>query len=122
MILHVVNTCIESWGIPLNNTIEQMKAQADSKLKEALEIVKQSGLEADGIVEEGEPSNKIVEVAQREKVDMIIMGYRGLSKLKRIFLGSVSQGVLEQSTIPVVIVKQKSFRKALYSHAFQERL
>ncbi|MCY0858830.1 MAG: universal stress protein [Sulfolobaceae archaeon] len=105
LILHVVNTCIESWGIPLNDAINTLKTVGDAKVKEALEIAKSQGVEAEGIVIEGEPSNKIVEVANIQGVDLIVMGNRGLSRFKRIFLGSVSQGVIEQSKIPVVVVK-----------------
>lgn len=36
---------------------------------------------------------------------MIFIGNRGLSKLKKIFIGSVSQGVLELSKNPVVVVR-----------------
>lgn len=54
---------------------------------------------------EGRPSQKIVEVAQREDFDMIIMGSRGLGGIKEVFLGSVSDRVADQAPCPVLIVK-----------------
>ncbi|HEY7571749.1 MAG TPA: universal stress protein [Nitrososphaeraceae archaeon] len=47
----------------------------------------------------------IVEYAEEEKVDLIVMGTRGLSGFKRLLLGSVALGVATYSTCPVLIIK-----------------
>ena len=47
----------------------------------------------------------ILELAEEEKADIIIMGSRGLGLLKGVFIGSVSQKVVEESKIPVMVVK-----------------
>lgn len=47
----------------------------------------------------------IVEYAEEEKVDLIVMGTRGLSGFKRLLLGSVAMGVATYSTCPVLIIK-----------------
>lgn len=54
---------------------------------------------------EGRPADKIVEIAKEEKVDIIIMGHRGVSGVKKLFLGSVSNHVVDQASCPVLIVK-----------------
>lgn len=54
---------------------------------------------------EGYPSDKIVEVAKENKADLIVMGRRGQSHLRHTLLGSVSDGVADQSPCSVLIVK-----------------
>ena len=54
--------------------------------------------------EKGEPSEKIVEVAELGGFDLIIMGSRGLGG-RVSALGSVSSRVVDKSSCPVLIVK-----------------
>jgi len=56
-------------------------------------------------VEEGNPSEIILDYAKRNKADMIVMGRRGLSKLKGILLGSVSAHVSALASCICVTVK-----------------
>jgi len=44
-------------------------------------------------------------VAKEDDVDMIVMGARGLGKIKKTILGSVSDYVLNKSKVPVLIFK-----------------
>ncbi|KAK2150690.1 hypothetical protein LSH36_395g02051 [Paralvinella palmiformis] len=51
------------------------------------------------------PGEHIVRVSLEHDVDMIVMGARGLGKLKRTILGSVSDHVLSKTKVPVLICK-----------------
>ncbi|MDT0328426.1 universal stress protein [Nocardiopsis lambiniae] len=42
--------------------------------------------------------------AEGEKSDMVVVGSRGRGGIRGLFLGSVSQGVLHRSTVPVVVI------------------
>lgn len=55
-------------------------------------------------VQEGQPVRTILEFAESNGYDLIIMGSRGLSGVKE-FLGSVSHGIVQRSKIPVLIIK-----------------
>jgi len=52
---------------------------------------------------EDSPGHAIISAANQEKVDMIVIGSRGLGMIKRKFLGSVSDYVLHHTSIPVCI-------------------
>ena len=52
----------------------------------------------------GDPAEKIAEEAERFKADIIIMGSRGLHALAGLFLGSVTNGVLALTKLPILIL------------------
>ncbi|MBP1934811.1 universal stress protein [Ammoniphilus resinae] len=53
----------------------------------------------------GEPAYEIVELSRIGSYDLIILGSRGLGRFTGVFLGSVSQRVLQEAPCPVMIVK-----------------
>ena len=67
-------------------------------------------LAAAGIVFEreiasGDPAHTLVEIIERYGCDAVIMGARGMGRLRRAMLGSVSHEVLHAASVPVTIVK-----------------
>ena len=62
-------------------------------------------IDASKHVETGAIHKAILKVAEAEGSDMIIMGSRGLGLFKGAILGSVSQKVVEESKIPVMVIK-----------------
>jgi nucleotide-binding universal stress UspA family protein len=52
----------------------------------------------------GEPAEEILNYAGDGDFDMIVMGRRGFSKLKRFFAGSVTEKVLAEAKCPVLII------------------
>jgi nucleotide-binding universal stress UspA family protein len=56
-------------------------------------------------VVDGDPVQKIVERAQEQDCDFIVVGARGLGALREAMLGSVSSGLLKNATVPVTIVQ-----------------
>lgn len=55
----------------------------------------------------GLPATRIVEVAEREDAQLIVIGSRGLTGLSSILVGSVAERVAQIAPIPVVIVKSR---------------
>ena len=62
-------------------------------------------IKAEKHVETGDIHKAILRVAESEKSDIIIMGSRGLGLFKGALMGSVSQKVVEESKIPVMVIK-----------------
>lgn len=56
----------------------------------------------------GYAATALIEIAERQHCDLIVMGARGLGFVRAALLGSVSQGVLRTSKIPVTIVNHAS--------------
>jgi nucleotide-binding universal stress UspA family protein len=79
----------------------------EKMLKENLEKAKKDhpDLKIDAKMGDGRPAETIVRASKEGNYDLIIMGSRGLSGIKKVFLGSVSHGVVNHSEIPVLIIK-----------------
>lgn len=73
-------------------------------LDRALEKVPE-GVEAESFAETGSPAVVIMEFAEAEDADLVVMGSRGLGVVKGVLLGSVSQHLVERAKCPVMVVK-----------------
>jgi len=92
--------------------ITEIKAVLDSateyykkEFKKVFSIAKDNGIEVKTDIVAGHPADQIVRYAAENGFDMIVMGQRGMSKIERWLLGSVSRRVATYATCPVVIVK-----------------
>jgi nucleotide-binding universal stress UspA family protein len=56
-------------------------------------------------LERGDAAATILRVAREENQDLIVMGSHGHSRIHRALLGSVSERVLAQSSIPVLLMR-----------------
>jgi nucleotide-binding universal stress UspA family protein len=63
------------------------------------------GVSVSFLVWEGDPGPAIVEAAESEGADMIIVGTRGRNRVERLVLGSVSDHVVRHAPCPVLIVR-----------------
>ncbi|MFC7166461.1 universal stress protein [Halospeciosus flavus] len=66
---------------------------------------KRRGLDATSDVRHGDPAETILTYADEQDVDAIVMGTHGRSGVSRYLLGSVTERVVRQATIPVVVVR-----------------
>lgn len=86
--------------------IEEIKEDKKSILTEAKKFLKERKIDADVIFEVGHPSSIIVKVAKEGNFDLIVIGSRGLGGLKKAFLGSVSNSVIQEAdNCNILVVK-----------------
>lgn len=74
-------------------------------LTEAEQKARTEAIEVQTELAEGNAVDEIVKKSIEAKCDMIVMGARGLSTIKKLFIGSVSDGVVKNALCPVLIVK-----------------
>jgi nucleotide-binding universal stress UspA family protein len=60
------------------------------------------------VVLEGNPSHEIIEFADNNNIDLIIMGTLGKTGFDRFLLGSVAEKVTRNSKVPVLVVRGES--------------
>jgi len=57
------------------------------------------------LTKEGNPGEEVLSVLKKEQVDLAVLGTRGLSRVKRFLLGSVSDWVIQEAPCPVLVVR-----------------
>jgi nucleotide-binding universal stress UspA family protein len=96
-----------SFYVPHGNIEDFQKQATDSARKRmaaAVEEFSKKFPKLETRVELGAPADKILEFAQKEKVDMIIMGAHGRKGLERAIFGSVANKVIKSASCPVLAV------------------
>lgn len=83
---------------------EDLEGQCKNDLKEAAAMVP-AGIAHEELYEVGSPGPVLLNMAEEQGCDLIVMGSRGLGPLKGIFMGSVSSYMVSRSKCPVLIVK-----------------
>ena len=69
-------------------------------------IEKDAGIAFDGVhVTSDYPEESILKVAHNKGCDLIVMATHGQGGLRGVFIGSVTQKVLNQSKIPVLVIR-----------------
>jgi nucleotide-binding universal stress UspA family protein len=83
---------------------EKMIATGTKFLDSFIEGVNLNGVAVQKLVVVGQPYEEILAVAEEGGFDLIVMGRRGFSKVKRFFVGSVTHRVISDSPCPVYVV------------------
>ncbi|MFC7006898.1 universal stress protein [Halalkalicoccus salilacus] len=65
----------------------------------------QHGVEITTAIERGPPGSTIVEYAEENDVDRIVMGSHDRSGISKILLGSVAEDVVKESPVTVTVVR-----------------
>ncbi|GGL27222.1 universal stress protein [Halarchaeum sp. CBA1220] len=84
---------------------EQAESEAETLFESAQETADEYGVTLDTVTEVGRPSRTIVNYAEENDFEHIVMGSHGRSGVTRILLGSVAENVVRRSPIPVTIVR-----------------
>lgn len=95
---------------PTQAALDAGRAHAQRLADDAVARAKSAGIDAEGVVVEGEPPYEILQTLQRLGADSIVIGTHGRSGVKRLFLGSVAEETLRSAHVPVVVVHDTSKR------------
>ncbi len=78
---------------------------SDSILKKANDWFLEKGVPVITKSTKGDPASSIIDIAENESFDMIIMCTHGMSASKRFLLGSVTSKVVHYSKTPVLVMR-----------------
>ena len=99
-------------SMPLSIDAEWIKAMEEHlriQGKEATDYVENAGraanVEVEPVILEGNPANEIVDFAEKNDIDLIVMGTQGKTGIQRFLIGSVAENVVRHSTKTVLVVK-----------------
>lgn len=94
----------DDWSVPMASAANKIAEKFMKKMHDkhpSLQSFQEARLE----FVQGLPPGRIVEFAEKENAQIIVMGSCGRSGLSHILLGSVAERVAQLSNVPVVIVK-----------------
>jgi nucleotide-binding universal stress UspA family protein len=83
-----------------SSSVEKHRDQA----QKAAAKLEEAGLEAETLVRAGNPAEEILNVADEQGFDVILVGHRGISATRRFLMGSVSERVVRHASRPVLVI------------------
>jgi nucleotide-binding universal stress UspA family protein len=81
------------------------REDVDATLKEAAGSIEQEGLQVESYAREGDPADAILDVAEEQNADLIVVGNKGMTGAKRFLLGSVPNKVSHHAPCSVMIIR-----------------
>ena len=88
-----------------SKVVDAARKAGTTILTDGENTVKAEGVQVEILLKEGNTVQEILKTAKEGDFDLIVMGARGLSKIREILLGSVSDGVIRNAPCPVLVTK-----------------
>jgi nucleotide-binding universal stress UspA family protein len=111
---HFVPPAQELWydaGGDLDEARQLIKTRAELEAGQAADRLHRRGLTVEVTVRDGEPGPAIVEEAREWGADLIVVGSRGHTGIRRMLEGSVSQYVVDHAPCPVEVIRAKDTKE-----------
>jgi nucleotide-binding universal stress UspA family protein len=105
-IIYVVDGSTSKADVLRNWNTLSIERQRKDKLKLTEQKIKHAGISYKVKILRGEPGPLIVDYANKNNLDVVVIGSRGLNSLQEMMLGSVSHKVAKRTNCPVLIVKK----------------
>jgi nucleotide-binding universal stress UspA family protein len=111
--LHAVTVTARNpyYSVGTAKEVERIRQEAQKVLDEHMQKVEEAGASiAKTHVRVGSVDEEIVVLAEEEGTDLIVMGSRGFSGIRRALMGSVSDSVVRHAHCPVIVVRREEER------------
>ena len=91
--------------------VESIKRQtrewAQEYLDRLIADIREKGVSVQAVIVEGQPNVSILQFAEKNQVDLLVLCSRGRSGLSRWLMGSVADRVVRGATVPVLLVRTR---------------
>jgi nucleotide-binding universal stress UspA family protein len=81
------------------------REDVSATLEQAAEALREGGVEVETHAREGDPADAILDVAEEQGADLIVVGNKGMTGAKRFLLGSVPNKVSHHAPCSVMIIR-----------------
>lgn len=95
---------VADFAAPPLHVDDELREAADRRLQEALEGVSLEGVEAEGALRDGTPSQAVLDLVKQTDADLAVVGTRGLTGFRHLLLGSTAERIVQKSPVPVLSV------------------
>ncbi|XP_060572925.1 universal stress protein in QAH/OAS sulfhydrylase 3'region-like [Ruditapes philippinarum] len=106
-LLHVPDSLDLSLGSPTtaDKALRELKANVEAIEKKYTQEMENHGCNGRFKTAHGKPGEVICDIAKHEKAELIVVGTRGLGVVRRTFLGSVSDYIVQHAHVPVLVCR-----------------
>lgn len=87
--------------------VDQVRSGLESSAQELVARGRQLGIPVRFLIWEGEPGPAVLEAAEAEEADVIVVGSHGRGPVGRLLMGSVSEHVVRHANRPVMVVRRQ---------------
>lgn len=88
--------------------LDERERERAAAIEQLLDAVAPDGVPVATIVEFGSPARGIVDYTSRAGIDLVVMGTRARSGVRRLLFGSITDQVIQESDAPVLAVQRSS--------------
>ncbi|ABO50688.1 UspA domain protein [Desulforamulus reducens MI-1] len=100
-----VNTAVDHLGQVQQSIIEELMKNGKEMLEQFVSSISDKNIEVDTYTVMGQPADEILEKANQDNYELIVIGSRGLGEIKGYIMGSVSNRVSRHASCPVLIIR-----------------
>jgi len=104
-LIHVYSVGVRPIVMPEPTTLTppSVPIMAPADFSKVVEAARKAGttILTDTLLKEGHSVQETIKTAKDGKFDLVVMGARGVGKIREIFLGSVSDGMIRNAPCPV---------------------
>jgi nucleotide-binding universal stress UspA family protein len=93
--------------IPINQVDFEIHSRSEEELRKLIEEKIPAEVKASHIVRTGKPFLEIINTAQDNNCDLIIIATHGHTGIEHILFGSTAEKVVRKSPVPVLVVREK---------------
>lgn len=104
-VVYVINIDKSKYDILHSHSKEEVDLERRKKNSEVIQYLNEAQVNYKTTILKGQPGPEIVKYANAQKVDIVVIGSRGLNALQEMVLGSVSHKVMKRVNCPALIVK-----------------
>lgn len=91
---------------------EQLMAEGKQATDYAEYAGRAAGVEVESVILQGNPVEEIIGFAERNDIDLVVMGTHGMSGITNFLLGSVAENVVRHAKKAVIVVRGETAEKS----------
>ena len=110
-VIHVIDTSwLQGWNVPMMSMEQEHKKEKERQKEELHEIIsaeKKKGMMIKEFVREGIPSEIVLKLIEKEKIDLLILRSQQESRLERMLVGRSNDEIIRARPCSIFLVKQE---------------
>ena len=101
----IIHSLDEKWKKTMK---KQLMIKGEKATAYVENVGKAANIDVESVIIKGNPANEIIDFAENNDIDLIVMGTHEKTELQRFLVGSVAENVIRHSRKAVLIIKGES--------------